>query len=331
MSDTSDRRPGAPTARPAASAVPPPGTPTARPAASAMPPPGTPTARPGSAIGEFLRARRAMIQPRDVGLPSLGRRRVPGLRREELAQLAGVSPDYYIRLEQGRGTTRVSDAVLTSVARVLGLDETEREHLFNLARPKTSNKMIKRDKSVRSGIRVLLDMMSTVPAFVIGRRMDVLAWNDLGDAVNGFSDWPAEPGRNVVRQTFLDPRARELYPDWETVAAETVAFLHLDAGRHPGDPLLAVLVGELSVASPEFARFWAARRVKEKTYGVKRLHHPVAGAMELGYESVTLPGEPDQTLVTYTAPVGSPAYESLQMLGLTTTRAVPKLGTTLVE
>jgi transcriptional regulator with XRE-family HTH domain len=250
---------------------------------------------PEAGIGAFLRARRAAIRPQDVGLPAFGRRRVPGLRREELAQLAGVSPDYYIRLEQGR-SRNVSDAVLDAVARVLVLDRTEREHLFNLARSRGAGHTV---PFVRPGVRTLLDMMETVPAFVLGRRMDVLAWNALGDA---------------ARQVFLDPAARAFYPQWESVAAETVAFLQLDAGRHPGDPLLAAMVGELTAASPDFARMWAAQRVKEKTAGRKVICHPLVGEISLGYETLTLPGEPDQMLVTYTAPTGSPANDVLRLL-----------------
>ncbi|MEU4422059.1 helix-turn-helix transcriptional regulator [Actinoplanes sp. NPDC024001] len=276
------------------------------------------TASPGQArepdIGTFLRARRAAIRPEEFGLPVLGRRRVPGLRREELAQLAGVSPDYYVRLEQGRGHN-VSDSVLAAVARVLRLTEIEREHLVNLARSTAgrSRPAPARRQQVRPGMRVLLDMMQTVPAFILGRRLDVLAWNPLGDAVNGFSTWPAGQ-RNVVWRTFLDPRARTFYRQWDTVAAETVAFLRLDSGRHPGDPQLAALVGELSVTSPEFARLWAAQRVKDKTSGAKLLHHPIVGDLELAFETLALPGEPDQLLVTYTAPPGSSAYERLQLL-----------------
>ncbi|GAA4953875.1 helix-turn-helix domain-containing protein [Actinoplanes utahensis] len=260
-------------------------------------------------IGTFLRARRAAIRPEQVGLPALGRRRVPGLRREELAQLAGVSPDYYIRLEQGR-SRNVSDAVLHSVARVLGLDRTEMEHLHNLARPRATGCALRR---VRPGVQALLDMMETVPAFVLGRRLDVLAWNALGDAVNGFSSWPAAR-RNIIQQVFFDPAARTLYPQWETVAAESVAHLQLDAGRHPGDPLLAAMVGELTIGSPEFARMWAAQRVREKSSGVKVLHHPLVGEMEFGYETLAVAGEPDQALVTYTAAPGSPAHEALRLL-----------------
>ncbi|WP_083971765.1 helix-turn-helix transcriptional regulator [Actinoplanes awajinensis] len=265
-------------------------------------------------IGAFLRARRAGVRPEEFGLPVLGRRRVPGLRREELAQLAGVSPDYYVRLEQGR-SHHVSESVLDAVARVLRLDGTEREHLINLARSAgaRSRPAGAPRQRIRPGVRVLLDMMQTVPAFVLGRRLDVLAWNPLGDAVNGFSTWPAGQ-RNVVWRTFLDPRARTFYRQWNTVAAETVAFLRLDSGRHPGDPQLTALVGELCVTSPEFARLWAAQQVKDKTSGAKLLHHSLVGDLDLAFETLTLPGEPDQMLVTYTAPPGSPTGERLQLL-----------------
>ncbi|TQS40776.1 helix-turn-helix transcriptional regulator [Cryptosporangium phraense] len=264
-----------------------------------------------SEIGAFLRARRDAVRPEEFGLPVLGRRRVPGLRREELAQLAGVSPDYYVRLEQGRGRN-VSDSVLDAVAQVLRLSEVEREHLRNLARP--GEAVPSRPlRPVRSGLQVLLDMMATVPAFVMGRRMDVVAWNGLGDAVNGFTGWSAGPP-NVARWTFLDPRARSFYLDWETVAGETVAYLRLYAGRHPSDPALAALLGDLSLRSPEFVRLWAGQRVKEKTFGAKLLRHPIAGELELAFETLALPGEPDLLLVTYTAVPGSADAEKLQLL-----------------
>jgi len=261
------------------------------------------------ALGDFLRSRRAVISPGEVGLPTLGRRRVPGLRREEVAQLAGVSPDYYIRLEQGR-SRNVSDAVLDAVARVLRLGTTEREHLFNLARPASKAAAPPRQR-IRPGVRLLLDGMERIPAFVLGRRMDVLAWNALGDAVNGFSSWPVP---NAARHAFLTAAARDLYIEWDAVAAETVAHLHLDAGRYPGDPLLTAMVGELCAGSPAFARRWAAQQVKEKTHGRKLLRHPQAGELRLTYETLALPGDPDQMLVTYAAPVGSPTHERLLIL-----------------
>ncbi|MFJ8825761.1 helix-turn-helix transcriptional regulator [Streptomyces sp. NPDC102467] len=267
-------------------------------------------------IGDFLRSRRARIRPEEVGLPGHGRRRVAGLRREEVAQLAGVSVDYYIRLEQGRGTS-VSDAVLDAVARVLRLDDTEQTYLRAVARPAgTRRRAAERPAAqrVRPGLRLLLDTIEKAPAFVLGRRMDVLAWNALGDAVLGFSAMRPKD-RNMPRQVFLAPAARDLYPEWPAVAAETVAYLRLDAGAHPQDPQLASLVGELSLASKDFRRLWADHQVKEKSNGAKRMLHPVAGELALPYETLTVTGEPDQMLVVYTPEPGSVTEERLRMLG----------------
>ncbi|MET8226054.1 helix-turn-helix transcriptional regulator [Streptomyces sp. NPDC005301] len=274
-------------------------------------------------IGDFLRSRRARIQPEEVGLPPHGRRRVPGLRREEVAQLAGVSVDYYIRLEQGRGTS-VSDAVLDAVGRVLRLDPTEQEYLRTVARPgpRRAPASPAAVQKVRPGLRLLLDSMDRVPAFVLGRRMDVLAWNALGDAVVGFSRMPAEE-RNMPRQVFLDPRAREVYPDWAAVAAETVAHLRLDAGRHPRDRRLATLVGELSIGSEDFRRLWADHQVKEKTYGAKRVRHPLVGELTLPYETLAVAGDPDQMLVVYTPEPASRTAERLDLLASWTATPEP--------
>ncbi|OIK07411.1 helix-turn-helix transcriptional regulator [Streptomyces monashensis] len=281
-------------------------------------------------VGDFLRSRRARIQPEEVGLPSHGRRRVPGLRREEVAQLAGVSVDYYIRLEQGRGaggTSRtksggVSDAVLDAIARVLRLDETEHAYLRTVARPQHRHKGERSPRrpapQVRPGVQSLLDGMEHSPAFVLGRRMDVLAWNALGDAVNGFSRVPAA-GRNMPRQVFLNPSARELYPEWSAVAATTVANLRLAAGRHADDPELCALVGELSLKSEDFRRLWADHEVRECAYGVKRIRHPVAGLLTLPYETLTVGQEPEQTIVVYTPEKGSETAERLALLASWTT------------
>ncbi|MER5528859.1 helix-turn-helix transcriptional regulator [Streptomyces sp. NPDC002677] len=273
-------------------------------------------------LGDFLRSRRARIRPEEVGLPSHGRRRVPGLRREEVAQLAGVSVDYYIRLEQGRGpggpartkSGGVSDAVLDAIARVLRLDETEHAYLRAVARPRRKGTGRPAAPRVRPGVQLLLDGMDRTPAFVLGRRMDVLAWNALGDAVNGFSTLaPAE--RNIPRQVFLDPAAEDFYPDWAAVAAQSVANLRIDAGRHPDDPRMAALIGELSLKSADFRRLWADHEVKACAYGVKRIQHPVAGLLTLPYETLTVPSAPDQTLVAYTPERGSETAERLALLG----------------
>ncbi|MEW2302464.1 helix-turn-helix transcriptional regulator [Streptomyces sp. NPDC006655] len=274
-------------------------------------------------LGDFLRSRRARIRPEEVGLPSYGRRRVPGLRREEVAQLAGVSVDYYIRLEQGRGiggTSRtksggVSDAVLDAVARVLRLDETEHAYLRTVARPQPGRGARRPSAPrVRPGVQLLLDAMERSPAFVLGRRMEVLAWNALADALLGFG--ALDPAaRSMPRMVFLDPAAADLYPEWAAIAAQTVANLRISAGLHPDDPALTALVGELSVKSADFRRLWADHEVKACAYGVKRVRHPVAGLLTLPYETLTVPEDPDQTLVAYTPEPGSETAERLALLG----------------
>ncbi|MEU8513304.1 helix-turn-helix transcriptional regulator [Kitasatospora sp. NPDC048722] len=276
-----------------------------------------------NSLGDFLRSRRSRIQPEEVGLPSHGRRRVPGLRREEVAQLAGVSVDYYVRLEQGRGGS-ASDAVLDAVARVLRLDDVEAEHLRSLARPpKPSGAGAARGRQqVREGTRLLLDMMAGVPAFVLGRRMDVLAWNALADAVHGYSSRPGSD-TNAARQVFLDPAARGFYVQWEAVAAETVAYLRRDAGLHPEDAKLSALVGELSVRSEEFRRLWADHQVREKTHGVKLIRHPLVGELDFGYETLGVHGSPEQLLVAFTAPAGSPTAQKLALLASWTADGSP--------
>ncbi|MFH8798159.1 helix-turn-helix transcriptional regulator [Streptomyces sp. NPDC017936] len=264
-------------------------------------------------LGDFLRSRRARLQPQEVGLPAHGRRRVPGLRREEVAQLAGVSVDYYIRLEQGRGPS-VSGAVLDALARVLRLDEQEHAYLHAVARPSGRRRSRRAAPLVRPGIQALLDSMHHTPAFVLGPAMDVLAWNTLGDALNGFSRVPPAR-RNVVRQLFLDPDSRVFYPDWTAVAAQTVANLRLNAGTRPDDPALRELVGELSLESEDFRLLWADHQVKACAYGAKRVHHPVAGRLTLPYESLSVPAEPEQTLVVYTPEPGSETAQRLALLG----------------
>ncbi|MGM1058907.1 helix-turn-helix transcriptional regulator [Saccharothrix sp. Mg75] len=261
-------------------------------------------------LGEFLRTRRARVRPDDVGLPGGGRRRVPGLRREELALLAGVSVDYYVRLEQGR-TPAVSDSVLDAVARVLRLDETERAHLRNLVRPAPAKRPA--PQRLRPGLRRLLEMVGDVPAFVMGRRSDILAWNPLADALYGFGGM-REEDRNSARHTFLRPEARAFYRDWPTVAADMVAFLRLDAGRNPDDARLAALVGELSVKDETFRTLWAQHKVREKTHGTKLIAHPVVGDLDLDYESLRPAGDEDFTLAVYTARAGSPTEERLKLL-----------------
>ncbi|MFG2128504.1 helix-turn-helix transcriptional regulator [Streptomyces sp. NPDC048751] len=263
-------------------------------------------------LGDFLRSRRARIQPEEVGLASYGRRRVPGLRREEVAQLAGVSVDYYIRLEQGRGPS-VSDAVLDSVARVLRLDETEHAYLRAVARPRKQAEQPTTPR-VRPGVQLLLDSMDRVPAFVIDHRMEVLAWNALADAVFGYGGATPE-ARTIPRHVFLDPVAHDFYPDWQAVAAQCVSHLRVLAGHHQEDRKLTALVGELSLKSEDFRRLWADHQVRECAYGVKRVQHPVVGLLTFPYETLTVPGEGSQTLLVYTPEPGSETAERVALLG----------------
>ncbi|MGW5648601.1 helix-turn-helix transcriptional regulator [Saccharopolyspora sp. NPDC003752] len=267
-------------------------------------------------LGEYLRTRRARITPRQAGLSDDGgARRVPGLRREEVASLAGVSVDYYVRLERGR-RLNVSEAVLDSLARALRLDPAERTHLFQLAKPATRSgrRAAVRPQQVRPGLRDLLRIVSQTPAMVLGRRLDVLASNRMARAL--LTDFEALPhrDRNMVRFMFRDETARSLYAHWDVVAPTLVASLRLDAGRHPNDPLLAELVGELSVADEDFRRWWADHDVHQRTHGTKHFHHPVVGRLTLNYESLTLPADADQRLIVYTAAENSPSEEALRLL-----------------
>ncbi|MFE6750868.1 helix-turn-helix transcriptional regulator [Kitasatospora purpeofusca] len=282
-----------------------------------------------SGLAEFLRTRRSRLRPEDVDLPDFGgRRRVAGLRREELAQLAGVSVDYYTRLEQGR-VGNPSDAVLDSVARALRLDAEEAGHLHRLARTRPTRaggvggaggagrgqaRGSAAPQKVRPSMARLLDAMPDVPAVVMGRRMDILAWNSAAVALLGDYSALAPAERNIARITFLDPASRTLYDDWVACARENVAFLHLEAGRRPDDPRLAELIGELSVRSQEFRQWWAEHPVRDKTSGHKVFHHPLVGRMELVYDTLRSADDPDQALVTYTADPGSPSEDALRML-----------------
>jgi transcriptional regulator with XRE-family HTH domain len=266
-------------------------------------------------LREFLRSRRARVRPDEVGLPAGGgQRRVPGLRREELALLAGVSVDYYTRLEQGRDVN-VSGEVLDAVAAALRLDEVERAHLRQLARParERRRRTPPPPQRVRAGVRQLLDGMST-PAFVIGRRSDVLATNRLARALLiDFDALPPEE-RNHARWVLLDPEARERYADWEHVARDGVAALRVQAARHRDDPQLAALVGELTMRSPEFATWWAEHEVRVLSHGTKRYRHPVVGELTLSYEALPLIDDPDQVLYLYSVEPASPSAEALALL-----------------
>ncbi|MEV0195263.1 helix-turn-helix transcriptional regulator [Nonomuraea sp. NPDC050691] len=266
-------------------------------------------------LGEFLRSRRARLRPEEFGLSAYGqRRRVPGLRREELAQLAGVSVDHYIRLEQGR-SLRFSAEVLDAVARALRLDDAERAHLHRLARPDPAGapEAVRRPP-LRPGIARLLGSIDDVPAYLVDHNTTVLAWNRVAAAlITDFGALDAQQ-RNMARMTFLDEGIRRLYADWSQRTRDIVGFLRLDAGRWPADPSTAVLVKELSAASAEFRELWAEHEVKDKGHGRYLYRHPVVGELELAYETLRLPDEPGLALVVHTADEGSPSHAALRLL-----------------
>ena len=243
-----------------------------------------------SELTEFLRSCRARRRPEDLGLtPVAGRRRVPGLRREELAQAAALSVDYYVRLEQGR-LRNPSESVVDAVATALDLDEAERRHLHNLARPRRAQPT---SPVVRPVLQALLDA-ADVPAAIYGRRGEVLAWNALVAAlVTDFGALPPQE-RSMPRLVFLNPEVASRYVDWEDKARGLVAQLRMATGVDPDDADLAALVGELSVKSPDFVRLWAGHRVKEKCRGSHRYRHPIVGELTLHYESFRLPDGPDR-------------------------------------
>lgn len=241
-----------------------------------------------------------------------------GLRREELAMLAGVSVDYYTRLEQGRSKSASSE-VIESLANALHLDDTERAHLHAIARPTPARqRRATKPQQLAPETRVLLDDFDAAlrPAFVLGRRLDVLGHNRLaGLLIADFESMPRDE-RNQARFVFLDPHSRELYEEWDQVAADTAAMLRVDAGRHPDDPELGQLVGELSTRSPDFRLLWARNRVHERTTGMKEYRHPAVGHLTITYQALIPAGDRDQTLVVYRTKPGSPSSNALRMLAV---------------
>ena len=263
-----------------------------------------------NALGRFIRARRELVSPADVGLPEGTRRRTPGLRREELALLAGISIDYLVRLEQGRDR-HPSAQVLEALGRVLALDEQALAHLHALAtdRP-VRRRPRRRAEQVRPSLARLVEGMTGQPAFITGRYLDVLAANALATALS-----PAfTPGRNVVRETFLSADACGAYVDVERVRADTAAALRASVGTDLDDPRLTELVGELSLKSPEFRRLWARQDVRNKTTGSKRYANPLVGELTLGYDSLEISGSDGQLLVVYGAEPGSRDEQALRLL-----------------
>ena len=268
-------------------------------------------------VREFLSSRRARLTPEQVGLPTFGgNRRVPGLRREEVAMLSGVSVDYYVRLERG-DIGGVSESVLDALATTLRLDEAEREYLFDLARaagPARTKRRARPTGSVRPAVQQVLDAISDAPAWVRNGRHDILAANTLGRAL--YSPVFEDPRRpvNTTRFTFLNPAAHRFWRDYDRIAHDAASMLRLEAGRNPHDPELINLVGELSTQSELFRRHWASQDVMFHRSGLKRLHHPVVGDLDLHFESMDLPSEPGLVLNVYTAPAGSPTADALAML-----------------
>ncbi|KRC39033.1 MULTISPECIES: helix-turn-helix domain-containing protein [Oerskovia] len=271
-------------------------------------------------IREFLTSRRARRTPAEAGLPDFGgRRRVPGLRREEVALLAGMSVEYYVRLERGNAKG-VSESVLDGISRALDLDDAERSHLYDLVRAANDGAHPRRRRGpsraekVPQSVQQLLDAMRDVPAFVQNGRLDLLATNALGRAV--FSELYVQPQRpaNFGRFVFLEPRALDFYRDWDEAAAQTVALLRSEAGRSPHDRVLSDLVGELSVKNETFRALWASHDVRQHSTGIKSITHPVVGDLDLNYEAMALASSPGLQLIAYSAPPTSTTADALTML-----------------
>ena len=250
------------------------------------------------ALSAFLTAKRAAVSPAQAGIPVTGARRVPGLRREEVAFLATVGVDWYVRLEQGRQITP-SESVLDAIAKILQLDDAEREYLFNLARPVAGGP--RDEQPVRPGIVNMIRAFDRQPAFVLGPRMDVLTGNELAWAL--LTDFPRRPpdDRNLLEWILLDPEPRALYKDWAVIASELVGVLQLEASANPREPAIAQLVGKLSTRSAEFRTWWSAPNPQTRTAGTKRFAHPVAGDLRINWEAFTVPDQPRHTLFVYSA------------------------------
>ncbi|MFF5521820.1 helix-turn-helix domain-containing protein [Streptomyces coeruleorubidus] len=270
-------------------------------------------------IREFLSTRRAKITPEQAGLPAMGgHRRVPGLRREEVALLAGISVEYYARLERGK-LRGASDTVLDAVARALRLDEAEHAHLRDLARTAHTGAARRvprrsRPQPVRPTLQHLLDAMTEAPAFIRNGRLDVLAINRLGRALYAPALTGSAHPANLARFRFLDPAAADFYADLDNTAHSTVALLRTEFGRDPHNHDLTDLIGELSNRSEEFRTLWATHDVRLHRTGAKTFHHPAVGPLRLAYEAMPLPTDPGLTLTAYTAEPGTASHESLKIL-----------------
>ncbi|MHA7959700.1 helix-turn-helix domain-containing protein [Streptomyces sp. L500] len=272
------------------------------------------------AVGAFLKARRSRLTPQECGLPQTdSARKVAGLRREEVAQLAAISVDYYTRLEQGR--VRASVPVLTTLARALRLDDDQQQYLCTLAgRPDAHPHRRRPAQRLRPAMRRLLDQLAQTPALVLGKRLDVLAWNPAAIAL--YTDFAAIPAhrRNYIRLLFTDPVIRQLHQNWSHDAREAVAALRMEAAADPDDPELARLVGELSLHDPDFSAWWAEHRVNSASYGTKRYRHHLVGDLTLDCDTWTSPDGSGQRLMILTAEPGSPTHDALRILTSWATR-----------
>lgn len=267
---------------------------------------------------EFLMSRRGRVMPEDVGFPSDTRRRVPGLRREEAAILAGVSVDYYVQIERGR-LAGVSDEVLESIAHALRLEEVEYEHFFTLARTLRNNRAAAarprtNDTTVPPGIQTLVDSMTFTAAVVQSSRLDIVGSNLLGRALFAPIITRAENVANFARFVFLDEHSADFYSNWESAASDIVAMLRVEAAKAPHDRALNELIGQLSTRSRDFAQRWAKQTVTAHARGTKAYHHPVVGDIELQFEALDVRGRGGLTILNYTAVPGTDAYEKLTIL-----------------
>ncbi|MFI6080365.1 helix-turn-helix transcriptional regulator [Streptomyces sp. NPDC051217] len=266
-------------------------------------------------LGDFLRARRGRLRPQDVGLEPGPRRKVTGLRREEIALLAGLSTDYYQRMEQGRDV-RPSDNVLDDLATALNLDDDERRHLFALAQAARRPQRVRRRRAperVPDGTRQLLATMNT-PAVVLGRHLDLLAWNTLAEELFGDPDQQPPEHRNMLTSLFHDPETRMRCPDWEATALQYIGMLRTAVVTDPTHPRATMLIGELSIRSADFRRLWARHEVRETVQGTKLFRHPQVGEITVQWGSYPLPGSPGPVMFVYTAEPGTPDAERLRLL-----------------
>jgi transcriptional regulator with XRE-family HTH domain len=264
-------------------------------------------------LGEFLKARRADLSPSEVGLRGGQRRRVHGLRREEVALLAAISTEYYARIEQGR--LQASAPLLNEIAQVLRLNEDQRTYLFQLAAKATAGPVTAGDRQqVDTQLRRMLDNLTVTPAFVIGRRTDILAWNELAGALwTDFGRIP-EQERVFVRLLITEPWMRELYVDWEEVTRLAIVQLRMESARYPDDRRLAALVEELSARDAQFRQWWNEHDVAVRGKGTKKLCHPVVGELTLDWDTLTCATDPEQHIIVWTAAPGSPSHDGLRLL-----------------